>query len=189
VQFIGFWFHIPEVTLDPTVEANRLFDEGADVLLSGIDTTEALIVAAGRAAADEAVWAVPYDYEGACTAGPAVCLGVPYFNWGPGYLELAQEVAEGTWSPRWEWAGPDWSDLNNHDTSAVGFRKGPALSDEQSAQLDEFIADLAGGEVVLFQGPLNYQDGSPFLAEGHVADDEEIWYMEQLLEGMETLSE
>jgi basic membrane protein A and related proteins len=189
VQFIGFWFYIPDVTLDPAQVANQLFDHGADVLLSGIDTTEGLTVAAGRAAADEAVWAVPYDYEGACAGAPAVCLGVPYFNWGPGYLELARQVADGTWSQAWEWAGPDWSDLNNHDTSAVGFEKGPALSADQSAQLDEFIAGLADGSISLFQGPLNYQDGSTFLADGQTATDQDIWYMPQLLQGMETLSE
>ncbi|MCU0280888.1 MAG: BMP family ABC transporter substrate-binding protein, partial [Acidimicrobiia bacterium] len=36
----------------------------------------------------------------------------------------------------------------------------------------------------LFTGPLNYQDGTPFLGEGEVATDLQIWFMEQLLEGM-----
>jgi simple sugar transport system substrate-binding protein len=189
VQFIGFWFHIPDVTLDPAEVANALMDQGADVILSGIDTTEALTVAAGRADAGERVWAIPYDYEGACSGAPQVCLGVPYFNWGPGYLELAEEVQADAWTQRWEWAGPNWSDLNSHDTSAVGFLKGPALDEAQGAQLDEFIAGLADGSIALFQGPLNYQDGTMFLRAGQAATDEEIWYLPQLLQGMETLSE
>ncbi len=83
VNWIGFWFNIPGVTLDPTLVSNDFFDGGADVLISGIDTTEALTVAGQRAAAGETVAAVPYDYVGACDSAPEVCLGTPWFNWGP----------------------------------------------------------------------------------------------------------
>ncbi len=189
VTWIGFWFNIPGVTLDPTEVSNDLINAGADVLMSGIDTTEAIVVVSQRAAQGEAVLAVPYDYEGACDIAPEVCLGVPYFNWGPGYIEEIQAVLDGSWEQHWVWAGPDWTDINNSDTSAVGFLPGPALTAEQSAQLDEFVAGLADGSINLFVGPLNYQDGSAFLADGEVGTDEQIWYMHQLLEGMEGPSE
>jgi len=185
VTWIGFWFNIPGVTLDPTEVSNDLINEGADVLISGIDTTEALVVVGQRASQGERVFAIPYDYEHACDEAPQVCLGVPYFNWGPGYLERVKAVMNGTWKQQFVWAGPDWSNINNPDTSAVGFLKGPALTDEWSAQLDKFIAGLANGSINLFVGPLNYQDGTPFLADGEKATDKQIWYMEQLLEGME----
>ena len=184
VNWIGFWFNIPGVTLDPTQVANDFFDSGADVVISGIDTTEGLVVAGQRAAADEKVWAIPYDYEGACDEAPAICLGVPYFNWRPAYLKAAQSVSDGSFQATWEWNGPDWSDINNADTSAVGFVKGPGLSGDNAATLDEFIAGLAGGSINLFTGPLNYQDGTEFLKDGEVADDAQVWYMPQLLEGM-----
>jgi simple sugar transport system substrate-binding protein len=184
VKWIGFWFNIPGVTLDPTQVTNEFYDSGADVVISGIDTTEAIVRGGQRAAADEQVWAVPYDFEGACEEAPAACLGVPYFNWGPAYLEIAQSVADGTFAAGFQWNGPDWADINNPDTSAVGFVKGDGLRDEAAASLDEFIATLADGSVNLFQGPLNFQDGTPFLAEGETATDVQIWYQGQLLEGM-----
>ncbi|MCX7683195.1 MAG: BMP family ABC transporter substrate-binding protein [Anaerolineae bacterium] len=184
VTWIGFWFNIPGVTLDPTEVSNDLLNAGADVLMSGIDTTEALQVAGQRAGQGERVFAVPYDYEGACDLAPDVCLGVPYFNWGPGYVEEVKAVMEGKWTQRWVWAGPDWKDINNRDTSAVGFLKGKALKAEWAAKVDEFIAGLADGSINLFVGPLNYQDGSTYLAPGQKATDEQIWYMPQLLEGM-----
>jgi simple sugar transport system substrate-binding protein len=59
VTWIGFWFNIPGFTSDPTQVVNDFFNSGYDVVLSGIDTTEALIEASRRAAADEAVWASP----------------------------------------------------------------------------------------------------------------------------------
>jgi len=184
VTWIGFWFNIPGVTLDPTEVSNDLLNAGADVLMSGIDTTEALQVVGQRAGQGQRVFAVPYDYEGACDLAPDVCLGVPYFNWGPGYVEEVKAVMEGKWTQRWVWAGPDWSNINNRDTSAVGFVKGKALTAEWAAKVDEFIAGLANGSINLFVGPLNYQDGSTYLAAGQKATDEQIWYMPQLLEGM-----
>ncbi|MGD1995782.1 MAG: BMP family ABC transporter substrate-binding protein [Anaerolineae bacterium] len=191
VTWIGFWFNIPGVTLDPTEVSNDLINEGADVLISGIDTTEALVVTGQRAEQGERVFAIPYDYEGACEEAPDICLGVPYFNWGPGYLERVQAVIDGTWEQQFVWDPPDWDDINDPDTSPIGYLKGPGLDphEDWSAQLDEFIAGLADGSIKLFVGPLNYQDGTTFLEEGEEATNEQIWYMEQLLEGMEGPSE
>jgi len=189
VNWIGFWFNIPGVTLDPTQVAAGFFDGGADVVISGIDTTEALDVAGQRADAGQDVWAVPYDFEGACDGKPEICLGVPYFNWGPAYLDIAESVINGTFTAEWNWNGPDWADLNNIETTAIGFVKGDGLSAENASTLDEFIAGLADGSINLFVGPLNYQDGSTYLAAGEVATDEQIWYTKQLLEGVTGPSE
>lgn len=185
VTWIGFWFNIPGVTLDPTEVANDLFNAGVDVLLSGIDTTEAIVVAGQRAAQGQRVFAIPYDFEGACGEAPQVCLGVPYFNWGPAYLRLIQAVQKGVWKPSWEWEGPDWNNINNRDTTAVGFVFGPALAAGQKEQLEGFIDGLGSGKIVLFKGPLNFQDGSPYLADGQVASDMQVWNLPKLLEGME----
>ncbi len=185
VTWIGFWFNIPGVTADPTQVANNFFNSGFDVVVSGIDTTEALVVAGQKKSRGRTVWAIPYDYIGACGDNSPVCLGVPYFNWGPGYVELITAARKGTWKSQWLWYGPDWKDINNPDTSSVGFKAGPALSAKAKAALDQFIVDLGAERVNLFKGPLNYQDGSVFLKAGERADDRQIWYMPQLLQGME----
>jgi len=189
VIWIGFWFNIPGFTLDPTEVANQLFDGGADVLISGIDTTEAIDVAGQRAEKGEAVLAVPYDYEGACEGAPEVCLGVPFFNWGPAYLKIAQSVQDGTWEQAFDWLGPDWTDLTNKDTSNVGWVDGPALTGDMKANLDAFISGQADGSINVWTGPINLQDGTEYVAEGAVATDPEIWYLPQLLEGMTGSSE
>ena len=189
VTWIGFWFNIPGVTADPTQVAQNFFDTGRDVVISGIDTTEALVVARQKKKQGKKVWAIPYDYEGACEGAEEVCLGVPYFNWGPDYVRFIQSAQSGRWKKEWIWVGPNWKDINDKDTSAVGFVTGPALSPEAKTALDAFIEDLASDKVKLFKGPLNYQDGSSFLKEGEIATDKKIWYMEQLLEGMEGQSQ
>jgi len=70
----------------------------------------------------------------------------------------------------------------------VGFVYGDALTEEDKATLDEYISDLASGDAKLFVGPLNFQDGTPFLAAGEEATEDQIWYLPQLLEGMEGAS-
>ncbi|WP_319581689.1 BMP family ABC transporter substrate-binding protein [uncultured Pseudodesulfovibrio sp.] len=188
VKWIGFWFNIPGVTADPTQVAGSLYDAGYDVVISGIDTPDNVVVAKQRRDAGKEVWALPYDYEKACEGQGNLCLGVPYFNWGPGFLKLAKAVSEGTYKPGFEWDAPYWADINNPDKSPVGFMPGPGVTPEVKAALDQFIAKLGSGEVNLFTGPLNYQDGTPFLKSGETATDKQIWYMEQLLQGMEGLS-
>jgi len=184
VKWIGFWFNIPGFTLDPTQVTNEFLASGADVVISGIDTTEALVRAGQAAAAGDAVWAVPYDYEDACSEAPDVCLGVPYFNWGPGYVDVAESVIGGDYEASFAWLGPDWDDLNSQDTSSIGWIDGDGLSEDASGDLKAFIDGLASGDISLFTGPLNYQDGTEWLADGEEATDFQIWYTEQLLEGV-----
>jgi simple sugar transport system substrate-binding protein len=68
---------------------------------------------------DHPVWAEPYNFDGACAGAPQVCLGVPYFNWGPAYLDAAQSVIDTQFEAEWRWLGPDWDDINDRDRSAV----------------------------------------------------------------------
>lgn len=187
VTWIGFWFNIPGVTLDPVQVSNDFYTTDYDVVISGIDNPVNLGEAAKLKAEGKNVSGVAYDYVAACEAAPDVCLGVPYFNWGPEYVKAITSAVDGSWQSQFLWVAPDWSDINNLDTSTVGFEKGAALSEEDAAMLDEFIAELAGG-LNLWTGPINLQDGSAYLADGEVASDQQVWYLPQLLEGMEGLS-
>lgn len=184
VTYIGFWFEIPGVTLDATQVVNDFIDGGADVVLSGIDTTQALVRSGQRADAGEALWAIPYDFIDACQEAPSICLGVPYFNWGPAYLDIAQSVIDGNFEATWNWIPPDWNDINDLSTSVIGYVNGEGLTPENEVLLEQFIAGLGDGTIALYTGPLNWQDGTPFLADGETASEFQIWYSEQCLEGI-----
>jgi len=160
VTWIGFWFNIPGVTLDPTEVASNLFD----------------------------AWAIPYDFEDACEVKPEICLGTPYFNWGPAYVRYVEAARDGKFEQDWEWEGPYWKEINSHDKSAVGYRFGAALSEEDEKNLQDYIERLASGKSKLFVGPLNLQDGTQYLADAEEATDDQIWHLPQLLEGMEGAS-
>jgi simple sugar transport system substrate-binding protein len=186
VYWIGFWFNIPGVTADPTQVADNFFNSDYDVVISGIDTTEAVTEAAKFAGQGKTVWAVPYDYAKALDENKAVCLGVPYYNWGPAYAAAAKAAMKGTWKSHFEWNGPNWKNINDPDTSAVGFNKG-TLSPDANAGVDKLIGQLAKG-LNLWKGPINLQDGSVYLKAGQAATDTQIWYLPQVLQGMESQS-
>jgi simple sugar transport system substrate-binding protein len=183
VTWIGNWFNIPGQTLDPTQVATQFFNSGHDVVISGIDTTEALVVAKQQADAGKKVWAIPYDFHGACDQAPSVCLGVPFFNWGPALLTNMKAISDGTWKPGFEWNPPDWANFNSPDSGAVGFNYGPAMSADVKTQVQKFQSDLAGG-LNLWMGPINLQDGTVYLKDGEKATPQQIWYLPQLLQGM-----
>jgi simple sugar transport system substrate-binding protein len=185
VTWIGFWLNIPGQTLDPTKVADDFYNTGYDVVVSGIDTTEGLVEANKMEKAGKHVWAIPYDFKGACQEAPSVCLGVPYFNWGPAYVKAVRMVQRGAWKQYWDWNGPNWSNINDPDTSAVGFIKGPALSPAASTVVDAMVKGMGNGSIILYKGPLNFQDGSVYLQPGQVATPLQIWYMPQLLQGMQ----
>lgn len=183
VKWIGFWYNIPGTTQDPSQIADNYFSNGYDVVMSGIDSTEAVTEAKKFRDKGQDVYAVQYDYEDACSVAPDACLGVPYYNWGVMMLPVIQSVKDGNYTRQFIFQAPDWTNINNADTSAVGFKKGAALSADNSTKLDGFISKLAGG-LNLYTGPLSFQDGSVFLADGKTATDQQIWYEEQLLMGM-----
>ena len=158
------------------------------MVISGIDTTEALIVADQKKKEGADVAAIPYDFQGACETAPDACLGVPYFNWIPGYTYYIKAAIANKWKKEWIWLGPNWSSMNDTATSSIGFLNGAALSGDAADALSSFASGLGDKSIVLFQGPLNFQDNSVFLKAGETATDQQIWNLPQLLEGMEGAS-
>lgn len=185
VVWIGFWFNIPGVTADPSRMADDLFQSGYDVIISGLDSTEALTEAARFNTPERMARTVLYEYKEAGKAAPECSLGVMYFNWGPAFFRNVKEARDGGWKPGFFWEGrPDLSSMNDADRDSVGFFKGAGLEPSAAAKLDAFISELGSG-LNLWEGPLRFQDGTPFLDDGVVADDIQVWYLPQLLEGME----
>lgn len=184
VSWIGYWFNIPGVTADPTQIAQNFYNTGYDVIISGIDTPEVVDVAKQKKHEGKTVWAIPLGYIDACERAAEVCLGVPYFNWGPGYVQLLKAAKTGKWHSKWISMGPNWKNINNPDKSAVGFVAGPALPASAQKHLASFSNNLGKKRINLFRGPLNFQDGSAFVKANRTASDKQKWQLDQLLKGM-----
>ena len=203
VVWIGFWFNIPGVTLDPTEVATGFLDGGADVIISGIDTTEAITVTGQYMAEGDASFGVPYGNVNGCSEAPDACLGAAYYNWGPAYLDVVNRVGDGSWSQEWLWLEPKWDEINEDGlytdahTSVAGFKFGNALSMETIESLKAFAGEIEAfqtdpmhaGEMFLWSGPLNLQDGTELAGDGEAVTLLDIWFVPQLLEGMVGASE
>ena len=183
VTWIGFWFNIPGKTLDPTKVADDFYNGGYDVVMSGIDTPEAAVQGKKAAEAGKKVRFVHYDLKTGCNFAPDICLGVPFYNWALPYGDAVKTAMGGKMPNEFVWLGPDWKDING-STSKIGFVPGNALG-ENKKFIDQFITGLGDGSINPFKGPLNFQDGTPFLKAGETATDQQIWYLPQLLAGME----
>jgi simple sugar transport system substrate-binding protein len=185
LSWIGSWYPIPGKTLDPSAVAQRFVDTEHDVIISGIDSPDALKVAQRNRRHRKEVWAIGNNYRKVCSVAPHACLGTPYLNWVPGYVKFIEAVRHGDCTSRSEWMGPDLNDLNSVTGSSVGFAPGPALTREVKEALRRFFGGLASGEIRLFKGPLQFRDGTFFLRPGYVATDRQLWNMRQLLKGIE----
>ena len=183
VTWIGFWFNIPGKTLDPTKVADDFYNGGYDVVMSGIDTPEVAVQGKKAAEAGKKVKFVHYDLKTGCDLAPDICLGVPFYNWVPSYTTAVKTAIAGKIPNEFVWLAPNFKDLNGAD-SMIGFMDGKALGDKAPI-MAEFIKGMGDGTIDLYKGALNYQDGSPFLKAGEKATDQQIWYMPQLLAGMQ----
>jgi simple sugar transport system substrate-binding protein len=203
VVWIGFWFNIPGVTLDPTEVATEFVNGGADVIVSGIDTTEAISVAGQFNADGTPIYAIPYGNINGCAEAPDACLGAAFYNWGPAYLNVINQVQAGTWEQNWDFIPPVWDEISDEgfymgaDTSVIGYVLGDGFAEENVPTLQEFADEIAAymtdeaneGTLFLWEGPLALQDGTPLADEGEPVALLDIWFLPQLTEGIIGASE
>ncbi len=160
---------------DPAKEADAaraLIEQGVDVILAHTDSTAPLAEAAktpgviGFGQASDMLDFAP---------SPRVSSIID--NWGPYYIERVQAVLDGTWTSTDTWAGiGEGAVVIGEITDAV-----PA---EVKAEAEALAAAIADKSYHPFTGPLNRQDGTPWLAEGEVADDATLAGMNFYVEGI-----
>jgi simple sugar transport system substrate-binding protein len=85
VKWIGFWFHIPGVTLDPTEETHTMIDGGVDVVISGIDTLEPLKVVEQRREEGMSVYFIGTDSRKVCELSPQEACLNSILQWDPAF--------------------------------------------------------------------------------------------------------
>lgn len=166
----------PECTLDvrwlhtwhdPIIEkeaAASLFDAGAQVVFTGADTP-----AVADVATEKGKWGITYDWYGSCKAER--CLTAPYWNWGPVYANIAQQVIDGTYKPGWEYFDADSGGLGLY-----GFMEGQELTKgvsdlppEVLAEVNALLDKMVKGEFNrfdVFTGPINDNQGNVVVPEG-----------------------
>ncbi|WP_104492120.1 BMP family ABC transporter substrate-binding protein [Paracoccus denitrificans] len=159
---------------DPAKEADAaaaLIAEGVDVFMQHTDSTAPL------AKAQEAGAFGFGQASDMSNFAPQPRLASIIDNWEPYYIKRVGEALEGTWKSHGVWLGiGDGEVVIGEITEAV-----PA---EVKAEAEALRDQIASGEYHPFTGPLNKQDGTPWLAEGQAASDEELSSMNFYVEGI-----
>lgn len=173
VEFKVIWVY---TWFDPAKEAdaaNVLIEQGADVVLQHTDST------APQAAAQEAGNVVTFGQASDMFQyAPFPRVSSIIDDWAPYYIARTQAVMDGTWESTDTWDGIGAGMVGIGEiTDAV-----PADVRDEALALKAAIAD---GSYHPFTGPLNKQDGTPWLAEGEVADDGTLAGMNFYVEGIE----
>ncbi|MGB3687943.1 MAG: BMP family ABC transporter substrate-binding protein [Jannaschia helgolandensis] len=176
VEMVVTWAY---TWFDPAKEADAaraMIDQGVDVILQHTDST------APQAAAQEAnenggrVFTFGQASDMA-QFKPSPRVASIIDDWAPYYIERVGAVIDGTWEQQASWGGmPEGEVVIGEITDAV-----PA---EAKAAAEEMIAAITAGEYHPFTGPINKQDGTPWLADGEVADDGTLAGMDFYVEGI-----
>ena len=167
VIWVYTWF-------DPAKEADAakaLIDNGADVVLQHTDST------APQAAAQEAGVISFGQASDMAEYAPLPRVSSIIDDWAPYYIDRVRAVMEGTWESQdtWDGIGPGMVKIGEITDAVPADVKAEALALKDA---------LASGEYHAFTGPINKQDGSPWLAEGETADDGTLAGMSFYVEGI-----
>jgi basic membrane protein A len=159
VRWIFTWF-------DPVKEreaAESMLDAGATVIITGADTPGPV-----QAAADRDQTGIAYDSDNACAGLEDSCLTVPYWNWGPLYVEIVSAMQAGTWVPE-DYYGSTADGL----LGIYGFMEGqepyPSVPESVIPEVEEVLAQMLAGEFGrfdIFSGPMNDNQGNEIVPEG-----------------------
>lgn len=159
IRWIFTWF-------DPVKEreaAESMLDAGATVIITGADTPGPV-----QAAAERGFTGIAYDSSNACVGLEKNCLGVPYWIWGPLYVDIVRSVREGTWTPE-DYYGSTADGL----VGFYGFMEGqepyPSVPESVIPQVQEVLAQMKSGEFDrfdIFTGPINDNQGNVVIPAG-----------------------
>ncbi|WP_068312708.1 BMP family ABC transporter substrate-binding protein [Pseudovibrio hongkongensis] len=159
---------------DPAKEADAakaLIDQGADVLVQHTDSPAPLQIAQ-----EKGIIGFGQSSDMAKFAPNSQVTSI-VDDWAPYYIERVQAVLDGNWKAQDTWGGLK--------TGMVKLSPIANVEESIAERAQETIGKLENGEIIVFQGPLNKQDGSSFLAKGASATDQQLLQMNFYLEGMD----
>ena len=110
-------------------------------------------------------------------AGPNVQLTAIIDTWGNYYVKRVKALLDGTWKSAQSWDG-----LKDGILTMAPYTNMP---DDVKKVAEETEAKIKSGELHPFTGPINKQDGTPWLKAGEKADDGTLLGMNFYVEGVD----
>ncbi len=159
---------------DPATEkeaAKSLLDVGADVITQHMNSP-----APQEAAAERGAYSVGYNSDMSSFA-PDAHLTSAVWNWGVLYRHVVEQVLKDSWKSEDLWWGLD--------KGAVDIAPyGTMVPVEVRAVVESAKKGIATGEIVVFAGPINDQQGELKVAAGETLTDQEMLGMTWFVQGV-----
>ena len=152
--------------------AEVLVTQGADVVTHHTDSTAVVQVAE-----EKGVYAVGYHSDMSNYGANAHLTAVTH-HWGELYIQLAQEVLDGSWESRDIWGGIREGMISLAPLNA-------AVPEPLVQEVAEQEAAIRAGTLHPFQGPITNQAGEMMVPEGTTMTDAELLKMEWYVEGVQ----
>ena len=151
--------------------AKAAIDQGVDIITQHTDSTGPMQIAEERGIK---AFGQASDM---IKAGPKSQLTAIIDTWGPYYIKRTQAVIDGKWSSQSSWDG-----LKDGILHMAPYTNMP---DDVKKMAEETQAAIEAGTLKPFTGPLNKQDGTPWLKDGESADDGTLLGLGFYVEGVE----
>lgn len=172
VEFKIIWVYDWFVPAAEADAASTLIEQGADVILQHTDST------APQAAAEQAGGVYTFGQASDMSEfAPMPRVSSIIDNWAPYYIERTQAVIDGTWESSDTWDGIDTGMVKIGEITE-------AVPEDIKASAIALQDSIAAGDYHPFTGPINRQDGTPWLAEGETASDGDLLGMNFYVEGL-----
>jgi simple sugar transport system substrate-binding protein len=168
VVWVSSWF-------DPGKEtdaAKALVDQGADILMQHTDSPAPV-----KYAEQKGIYAFGQSSDMA-QFGPNAQLTAIVDNWTPYYIRRVKALLDGTWK-----SGDVWDGIKEGTVTLAPWSK--KIPPDVVALAEKARDGIAAGKVHPFTGPINKQDGTPWLKVGETASDKDLASMNFYVEGLE----
>lgn len=169
VTFTGSWS-------DRAKEAaatDALINQGVDVITMHVDSPATVI----QSAEARGVYSIGFQSLASQQYAPEYWITGSGFTFGGVMTEMAQGVIDGTWEPQFLRCS-----ISQGCMAMAPY--GPKVPADTQTQIDQALADVESGAVVVFQGPIVDQEGTVRVAEGGTLSAEEMGNVDWFVEGV-----
>ncbi|MEM8752131.1 MAG: BMP family ABC transporter substrate-binding protein [Pseudomonadota bacterium] len=168
IVWVNTWF-------DPGKEAdaaNALIEQGADIIMQHTDSAAPMTIAEEKGIL---AFGQASDMR---KFGPNAQMTSIIDNWSPYYVARAQAALDGTWE-----SSDTWDGIKEGMVEIAPYNEN--LPKDVVALAEYARLGIQLGKIHPFTGPINKQDGTPWLAAGEVASDGDLLGMNFYVDGIE----
>jgi basic membrane protein A and related proteins len=187
VRWEGFWFDIDEPIAGKTrdvILAEELIETGCDVIAHNMDTP--FVVARVEEIRDAGmdIFSIGNDNLNACDFGKSSCIGVAYWNWGPLYARMFDDIHKKRFDPSVEIN--DNIRVNPEESISYFGTNDGVVEPSLAIQLAELTGTLASDPDFAFRGPYGTTGQRGAVEAGEVLSEEELvtmcWFVDGVVE-------